>query len=483
MTMSAFLRTLRKRWIIVALITLLCTAGAFGVSRAVTPTYQATSSLYFTLSFGESASDLAQGSTYTQNQMLSFAELTTSPVVLDPVIEDLELPITSNELARTMEVSTPRDTVILQIDVSHPDPAQAAKIANAVAEQLRTVVEQYAPKNGDDQSTVTVRLIETAAAPQFATSPNTKRNVALGFLVGLLGSVLLAVLYEMVDTRIRNEQDLRAVTDRALLGTVGKMHDASGGGLAVVKNPSGTDAEIFRQIRASLHYVALGRSPFTFLVTSASPSEGKSTIASNLAVTLAETGQRVLLIDADLRRPRIATYAQIEGAVGLSSVLVGTTSVSDAVQRWGSTSLDILPAGGSPPNPGELLSTKAMEELIDHVRGGYDVIVIDSAPVLAVADASALSPLVDGVVMVSDARKGRRGQLSRSLETLEHTGARTLGVILNRAQAPKRGESYGYYGHGDKGPGDTGKGAHPRRVEIRTDDDTVASRAPVSVRS
>jgi polysaccharide biosynthesis transport protein len=160
-------------------------------------------------------------------------------------------------------------------------------------------------------------------------------------------------------------------------------------------------------------------------------------------VTLAETGARVLLVDADLRRPAVADVLGIEGGVGLTTVLAGQAEVDDVVQDWGAAGLRVLPSGAVPPNPAELLSSPAMRRLIAELRADYDHVVVDTTPVLPVADASALSRVVDGVVVVANARRVRRRQLVQGLGDLSRVSARVLGVVLNQVRRDEESYSYG----------------------------------------
>jgi capsular exopolysaccharide synthesis family protein len=171
--------------------------------------------------------------------------------------------------------------------------------------------------------------------------------------------------------------------------------------------------------------------------------EGKSTVAVNLAVALAETGSRVLLVDADLRRPSVARVLGIEGAAGLTTVLLGQADIDDVVQPWGTSGLHVLPSGALPPNPTELLGSLPMRRLLEQARARYDHVVVDSAPLLPVADSAVLAGLVDGTLLLANATKVRRHQLAESLQNLARVEAPVLGVVLN--QVVRNDRTYGYY--------------------------------------
>jgi polysaccharide biosynthesis transport protein len=183
------------------------------------------------------------------------------------------------------------------------------------------------------------------------------------------------------------------------------------------------------------------------VVTSAMPGEGKSTVAMNLALALAEVSDRVLLVDADLRRPTVADRLELEGAAGLSTVLIGRADVEDVVQEWGPHGLDVLTSGAIPPNPAELLASPAMRELAERLAARYEVIVWDAPPVLPVTDTLLLARHADGVILLTNARTTRRAQVAEALESLKRAETRILGVVLNMLPSRSGVGAYGYEPH------------------------------------
>lgn len=432
----------RRFWYVVVIATIVGAIAGYGLSQLATPVYTATSSLYFSLSFAGTATDLSQGATYTQNQMLSFAQLAESPAVLQPVIDDLNLGETPGQLASAITVSTPQNTVILQIAVADTSPKQAAAIANAVAANLSSTVEQIAPKSATDKTTVSVRVIARAPVPEAASSPNTRLNVLSGLLLGLIVGALIVVLRETFDTRVHNAETAVEVAKAPLVGSIPRER-GSHPGLVLVDAPLSVGSEAYRQLRSNLEFVTLGSPNRAIVITSSVPGEGKSMISSNVALALAETGQRVLLIDADLRRPTIASYSGLAGGAGLTSVLAGRAEFDEVVQHWGAGELDVLAAGPIPPNPSELLSSRRMADLLTRLRTEYDTVVIDTAPLGSVADASILARQVDGALVVVDRTQVRRQQLAQTIDSLQKSGAAVLGIVLNRIHT--RAQRGAYY--------------------------------------
>jgi tyrosine-protein kinase len=443
MSVTRAVGVLRKRWYVVLAATLLGGIVAFAASSTVTPIYHSTASLYFSLTTATSGSDINQGSAYTQAQMLSFARLATSAEVLDPVARKLDGDLTIAQLRRLMSVTIPQNTVILDVRVGSTDPERAAEIANAVSDSLIDAVDEVAPDASDGAATVAATAIDPAVPAAFQTSPNKQQDAVLGAIVGFLLASIAVVLMSALDTRVRSEAALKDVTELSLLGSIEQTPSSSDPRPITIRQPNGSAAEAFRQVRSGLRFASASHATRSLAITSSVPGEGKTWLAANLAVVLAETGRRVLLIDADLRKPRVADSFGILGAVGLTTVLIDAIPLHSAVQPWPRSSLEILPSGAVPPNPAELLASERMKELIAELVEGYDLVVIDTAPVQVVADATMISQLVDAVLIVADTTKVRRAQLAATIAALERTDAHISGVVLNRVR-PRPHHDYYY---------------------------------------
>lgn len=446
MSPRAPLHVLRRRWIEVLAVTVVGLLGGLTYAWTAPVTYQSTAGTFFSLVSGSSASDLVQGSTYAQNQVESFAQLAVTPVVLEPVIERMGLDETPAALARRVEVTVPTGTVIVEVTVTDASAERSAELANAVVESLSEAVERIAPQDEDGNATVMTTTVTPAEVPADPASPDVPLALAGGVLAGLLAGLALAWLREALDSRVRDAEVLAELTDLPVLGNV-PAWPAENGRVVVAAAPHSQAAESFRQLRTNLQFLRVAddggaAGAHVVVVTSSLSGEGKSTVSANLAATLAETGARVLLVDADLRRPAVAEALGIEGGVGLTTVLVGQAGLDDVVQRWGEAGLSVLPSGPVPPNPAELLSSPAMRAFLADARSRYDHVVVDTTPVLPVADASVLSRVADGIVLVGNVRRVRRRELSQALGDLAQVSARVLGVVLN--QVRRDDESYSY---------------------------------------
>jgi len=442
MTVARAIGVLRKRWYLVLAATLLGGAAAFAASSTVTPIFHSTASLYFSLTTASSGSDINQGSAYTQAQMLSFARLATSAEVLQPVARELDGDLTTAQLRRMMTVTIPQNTVILDVRVGSTDPERAARIANAVSDSLIDAVDEVAPEASDGATTVTATAIDPATPAAFQSSPNKQQDAVLGAIVGFLLSSVAIVLMSALDTRVRSEATLKDITDLPVLGSIEQTPASSDPRPISIRQPNGSAAEAFRQVRSGLRFASASHETRSLAITSSVPGEGKTWLSANLAYVLAETGRRVLLIDADLRKPRVADSFGIVGSVGLTTVLIDAIPLRSAVQQWPRSSLEILPSGAVPPNPAELLASDRMKELIGELVDEYELVVIDTAPVQVVADATMISQQVDAVLIVADTTKVRRAQLAATIAVLERTDAHISGVVLNRVKPRPRHDYY-----------------------------------------
>ncbi|MFC0712417.1 polysaccharide biosynthesis tyrosine autokinase [Cellulomonas biazotea] len=441
---AEYLAALRKHWLFIAVLGVLGFAAGYAYSTSLPSSFRATSSVYVTVPESSSVGELVQGSTYAQNRIENYAQLATKPFVLDPVIDDLGLDTTARALAKSVGVSAPLNSTILEISAVSGEPERAADIANAVAQQLATAVEELEGDTADGEPNVQITMVGEATPPNFAFAPNTKLNAATGLVLGGVIGVVLALARTLLDTRIRSMKDLRRATDTPVLSSVRYDRKGRKSPLVMRRDPFGDQAEAFRRLRTNLRFLTIAGPSRSIVVTSSLPTEGKSTTAINLAIAMAEGNARILLIDADLRRPSVHRYLGIEGAVGLTTVLIGEASAEDVIQPWGDGSLDVLPAGQIPPNPSELLDSPAMGRLLQRLSLRYDVILLDSAPLLPVTDAAVLSRLTDGALVVVGCRTVHRNQLSDALASLEAVDARVLGLLLNQVSAKASGSILTY---------------------------------------
>lgn len=451
MDLRDYLRILRRNWIlIVAGIMVGILAG--GVASLLTkPTYTSQTQLFVAIQNSGSVQELQQGNTFSQARVQSYVKTVGTPAVLQPAIDALGLSLSAEDLAEQVTASTELNTVLINISVSDHSAVQAAAIAQAVATSLVKVVDTLEKPQTGGSSPVSLSIITPAKAPAFPTAPNTRMYLLLGLVAGLALGVAVAVLRTTLDNKIRGEADIRRVTDAPLLGGISFDQDATRKPLLTQAAPQSPRAESFRQLRTNLQFANVSGRAKTVLLTSSVPGEGKSTTATNLAIALADAGQAVCLVDADLRRPMVNEYLGLDRSAGLTTALVGGADVNDLLQPWGDANLFVLTSGQIPPNPSELLGSQEMKNLINRLETAFDTIVIDAPPLLPVTDAAVLSQHVGGVVLVVGSQSLKQQDLEKSMKALEMVGATVLGIVLNRL--PLKGPdayAYSYYSHDDQ---------------------------------
>lgn len=443
-----YLRILRRNWLMVVACVLVGILGAGIASFLIKPTYVSQTKLFVALQNSGSVSELQQGNVFTQARVQSYVETVETPAVLQPAIESLGLDVTPESLAGRISATSDAKTVLITISVTDDSPVQAAGIAQAVGASLVNVVDSLEKPSSGGSSPVRLSIVTPANAPSEPSSPNVRLFLMLGALGGLAVGLGLAALRAIVDTRIRGESDLRRLTEAPVLGGISFDSDATKKPLLTQTAPQSPRAESFRQLRTNLQFAHVSHESKAVLMTSSLPGEGKSTTATNLAIALAQAGQTVALVDADLRRPMIAEYLGLERNAGLTTALIGRGEVEDLLQPWGADKLYVLASGQVPPNPSELLGSQKMKELILKLEQTFDAVIIDAPPLLPVTDAAVLAQQVGGVVLVVGTQTVRNTDLEKSLAALELVDADLLGVVLNRL--PSKGPdayAYSYYSY------------------------------------
>ncbi|MCB9762839.1 MAG: polysaccharide biosynthesis tyrosine autokinase [Alphaproteobacteria bacterium] len=317
----------------------------------------------------------------------------------------------------------------------------AANAAQDVYGSLQSQVYQIAI--AEALSAAPLKLVEPAITPERHLRPKLLVNLLLGAVLGVLVGLGLVAVFEYVDDTVRGPDELREVWDLALLGTIPR-HEAGVGRTIAQVAPNDPVSEAFRGLQRGVLFASPDRALRRLVLTSALPGEGKSTVVANLAVALAREGQRVLVVDADLRRPtQHRFHAATNNAQGLTQVLLGQVSAEDAVQATGIEGLSLLSAGAAPPDPGRMVASHSMSALIAGLAERYDRVLIDAPPVMVVDDALALARVADGVALVVESGGTSRRVLTDARRTLDDRGVELLGLVLNKMDYAAAG--YGVY--------------------------------------
>lgn len=454
MDLAQYARAIKKSWWLVLAASMGGLLIALLALATTTPTYRSSATLFASVGQTSSATDLNQGTTFTQQVVKSYATVATSDIVTQPVVQRLNLTESPTELATKISASAPVDTVTLVISVEDHSPRTAALIANEVAKVLAATVEQLVPATtGGTSPAVKLTTIQPAVPSTAPVMPSKTIYLILGLLLGVTGGVLSAALRSVLDNRVRTPDDASDVGETPVAGSVPWDPQAGAQPLANFADSADRRVESYRSARVGLEFLGVGGRRKAIVITSAVPGEGKSTTAANAALAFAESGLRVLLVDGDLRRPRLANYFGLVGEIGLSDVLIGSVDAADAMQAGAAERLTVLPAGTVPPNPSELLESSALRDAISLWSDQYDLVIIDAPPILAVADAVILARWTRAAILVAGANKLRKAQLREACARLARAKPKVSGIILNRVRGTQL-ETYGYsYAQPSQGAG------------------------------
>ena len=531
----------RRKWVII-IVTVLVTAAAFGASFLQPRVYEAQTDLIY-----EQQLDVAnpltgqsyQDATTRTVELQSVDAIIQSPTMtqrVDTILEGQDLPTTGyevrSEIAESSSGSVTQTGSVVSILATSEDPDLAAAAAQAYADSfvdwrkermqnliqsaedaVRAEMRDYpeAAKQSADyvilqqrlrdlqilKATVTgnFRVLVPAIVPEEPISPKPVRNAALGLVVGLLLGIGLAFLLEQLDTRVRRPDDVAAVLGQPILARIPHLtrDQAKAHQLVTLAHPADPVSEAFRLLRSNLSYMDVDHKARTIMVTSGLQGEGKSVLVANLAVTLALSGKKVVVVDGDLRRPRQHRLFDLDNSVGASSLMAGASPLADALQpvsvfpdagpvaggagddfaTWAAesrpvTRLWVLTSGPIPPNPGELVASNRFAELLSQLRAEADIVLVDSPALLAVGDTTALAAEVDGLIFLVDMEKARRQVLQASADQLYRLPCAMMGVAVRLPTGTGRGEYYySHYRYADDrgGPdsGGNGSGAVGRR--------------------
>ncbi len=506
MELREYVGLLRKWLWLIVLCTVAAAATAYVVSKNTTPVYEASSTLRVNQASSPTTSTAYADVLTSERLARTYASLLTSRPVLEETAQRLGIDVKS--LEETITVTPVRDTLLLQIKVEGPNPRLIAEVANVLPQvfidrdrqqqlgqvtqyrdtlqreidatladlsrstdelakatddaqksRLEASVAQYRTtystllanaqqaKLAEAQSTNNLVVAEPSALPEKPVRPRTLTNTMLAAIIGAMLAVGAAFLIEYLDDTVKTADDVERVTGLSTLGAIARLKEAGGSRqlIAWLKTKA-PESEAYRTLRTNIQFSSVDKPVKTLLVTSSSPGEGKSTTTANLAVVLAQTGQKVIVVDTDLRRPVLHKVFEVPNNTGLTAALLANdpSHVSAHMQLTEIDNLTVLTSGPIPPNPSELLGSHRMTELVQVLSTQADIVIFDSPPVLAVTDAAVLARQVDGVLLVADAGRTKEHALAAATAELQKTGGNVLGVALNRLDA-RRGYNYYYY--------------------------------------
>lgn len=445
MNLPELLAALRRhRWIF-AVCVLAGLGGGLYHARTTPETYRTTTTTVISIPTGQGIQDALAGAQLSRQLLGTYAEVATSRTVAERVVQSLGLPESPETVQGKVSATAGDNTYVIAVSATDGDPVRAASIADAAALALAAEIAELESTKSDP---VRAQLLDRAVVPTLPVSPRPKRDIAAGLMLGLLAGGGLLVLIEALDRTVKLPAQGTAAFDAPLLGVIPRRR--GGLGLVSATEMHSPEAEAVRAIRTSVRFLDPDHHLQVLLVTSPSEASGKTTLAANLAISMANGGERVLLIDADLRRASLTELLGLERSVGVSTVIVRASELDESIAQW-QENLDVLPAGVQPPNAAELLGSEAMAQVLESVASRYDMVVIDAPPVLPVTDPVVLSTQVDGVVMVVRYGRTSRGGAAEASRRLVAVGARVAGFVLNAVPQSESQVYYATYGY-EPGP-------------------------------
>ncbi len=421
MELREYVRACRRRWVWIVVPVLLAAGIAAGLTLSREPAYRSSVTLFVSSSSGDP--DAAA------SRLNSYIALLTGPRVAESVVAKVGPPLTAAEVRRSLSAQVQGGTDLLVVTATDSSEKRSQDIVRTATTELVALVKRLNPATtaDSDEPPPTVSVAQDAVTTR--EPDGLLRNIGFAAVLGLLiGAVAIAVLQASRKT-VAEEDDLR----RLGIGTVGAI--AIGSRFGRSGHPDEALAEAFRRLRSLLPDPAGlrrdGAHGTSLLLTGTNTKEGTTALACGLAVAMAETGARVLLVDANLRTPGVGRYLPMENSPGLVDVLTGQCTVSAALQDPLNGRLTVLPPGDRPADPGEVLAAPALASTFRHLTDRFDIVLVDAPPLHGVADATVLSKVTDGALLVVRANRTRTADVQRSMDLLERVGARLVGAVLN----------------------------------------------------
>ena len=457
---------MNKSWL-VGIVAVVCAVVAFlGTFFFITPMYESSVMFYVnnsSLSLGEAAMSITTGDISASRGLVkNYIIILNTRETLNDVIDYVDSDLTYSELKKMISAEAVESTEIFEVVVTNSNPKEAEELASAIAyilpKRISTIVEGTSAK-----------VVDSAVLPSRPSSPNYTKNTLIGFVFGLMLTVAVIVMRDLVDITVRTEEDLQRVCKHPVLAAVPDMLAPSKGGYyygygkekkqnadhgkqpeVVGADISFAASEAYKLLRTKLQFSFADEKACRVIgVSSALTGEGKSLSSINLAYSLSQLNQRVLLIDCDMRRPSLSAKLPIQKAPGLSDFLAGQSRADNLIQNCGlkndERAFHVVSAGRNPPNPMELLSSRRMEQMLALLRQNYDYIILDLPPVGEVGDALAVAKLTDGMLLVVRQNYGNRLALGAAVRQFEFVDSRILGIIYNCTDESGNGYSKKYY--------------------------------------
>ncbi|MDH3012552.1 polysaccharide biosynthesis tyrosine autokinase [Gordonia alkanivorans] len=435
----------RRAWWLIVMSGLLCASVALIVSLFQTPIYESSATLYVTSASDGDATSAYQGSLASQQRVASYAELVDSDAIVTGALRESGVDMSVDEARAALSATSAPGTVLLTIRAQDPSSDVASRLVNGAATAMTNYIRELEQSADGGQRLAKLTVVSPGVAPSDPVSPDVKRNTVLGFLIGGLAGMLAAFTRERFDTKLRSSADLHAVSGKPALGEIPREEGLAADGVLDFSFGSSAASEAYRRLRTNLEFVNVDEPARIIVVSSANENEGKTTTSLNLAASLAEAGGRVVIVDADLRRPSVAKRLSLNPDIGVTDSLRAGVPIADLIQQTSVAGLSALASGALPPNPAELLGSQRAKTVFDELASAYDFVIVDSPPILPVADTSIMARWVDGVLLVARAGRTRSGDITSAINAVSAAGGSIIGALVNLVDRESSRYQYTYY--------------------------------------
>lgn len=452
LTVQEFAKILRARWKLICGTIAVVVLAAVGYSLLAIPQYQASVRLFVSTPSDGTNTQTYDGGLFAERRVLSYTELLTGDIAAQRTIDKLGLDMTAAQLQEKVEAVVPAETVLIDVTVTDSSPTRARDIANALADEFVVMAARLETPEFGQPPNARVVVQQRAELPGSPVNSKTKRILAIAAVVGALLGVVIAVIRDRMDDSVKSSDALEGATGVGMLADIPFDAQRRTQPLVLFESDRSAFANAFRELRINLRFLQIAEGPRVLVITSCVPAQGTTVTAVNLSLALADAGHNVVIVDGDLRRPRVAAIFDLAGDAGLSDVLSGAVPLRDSLQETRFAHLSALTSGAIPGDPTELLESRATADVLGQLSGQFDYVVVDS-PSLLVADAAILATSAQGVLIVARSGHTTRKQLGDAIHTLRRAGAPLLGSVLSMTRVKKRSKGDDYYRNADAGQG------------------------------
>lgn len=437
MTVDDFAQVLRARWKFICVVVAIAILGALAYVLLTPARYQASTRLFVSTASDGTNIDTNDGGLFAERRVLSYTQLLTGGILAQRTIDKLGLDMNAAQLQQEVTAEAPTDTVLIDVTVRDPSPVRARDIANALSDEFVVMAAELETPDPGARPNARVIVQQRAGIPANPANPKRVGTLAIAAVLGAILGVLSAIIRDRFDDTVKRPEAIEEVTGVGVIGEIPAQGRGRNKSLIAFGGDDSDIADAFRVLRINVQNLEVADGPRVLLVAGSEPGEGRTTTAVNLALALAESGSSVVVVDGDLRRPRVAECLGITGELGLSTVLAGGAPLRDTLAQTRFPRVTALASGSVPSNPTELLGSGLANSVLSELSTLFDYVIVDSPP-LSVKDAAILTGSTQGVLIVVRYGQTKRKELAQKIKVLRRAGAPLLGAVVTMTPTQSR---------------------------------------------